>query len=200
MRPFLAVPPLALASSLVAAALAAQPTDREQASLVLRLIPAQARAHATVILRNPTDDRIVRAGDGPFVCVSDSSPARRLSLVCHHRVLEERLRMERELRKETGLKGAAFTARLCHEVGARGLEVPNGAMEITASVGIAADGSLDPTTTVYRLLWLPLATAASAGVPSEDPGEGRPWLHQAGSCGAHVMWSEPIATAGDESP
>lgn len=193
MRPLLAL----LASIVLATPLAAQLDEREQAALVLRLIPAAARPGATVILRSAAGDRVVRRGEGPFLCVSDSSPARRISLICHHRILEERLRFERELRQVTWLQGAAFTTRLCREVEARGMEVPDGAMEITASVAVLADGSIDPAATVYRLLWLPFATTASIGVPSEDPGQGRPWVHQAGSCGAHVMWSERLETAGE---
>lgn len=192
MRPILAV----LASIVIATPLAAQPDERAQAALVLRLIPAEARSGATVVLRSAAGDRVVRRGEGPFLCVSDISPARRISLICHHRVLEERLRFERELGKATGLQGGELTARLCHEGEARGMKVPNGAMEFTASVAVLTDGTIDRAATVYRLLWLPFATTASIGLPSEDPGEGRPWLHQSGSCGAHVMWSERLQTAG----
>ncbi len=63
-------------------------------------------------------------------------------------------------------------------------------MEITASVQYEADGSLAPEMTVYSLLYVPGATKESIGVPDQDPGQGMPYLHNPGGCGAHVMWSE----------
>jgi hypothetical protein len=175
----------------------AQRSPRERADLVLQLIPPAARPDATILFRDADGDEVrgrvvYREGNGPFICVSDASNSRTLSMVCHHRVLEERLQLERALSRETGLRGEAFTTRLCEEVASRHLDVPNGAMEITASLMRQPDGLLAREMTIYHLLWLPFATDASAGVPAEDPGEGHPWLHQAGTCGAHVMWSDVI--------
>lgn len=117
-------------------------------------------------------------------------------MVCHHHVLEERLRLDRELSRETGLQGAAFWERLCREVAERGWTVPDGAMEITASLPRTADGSYAREMTVYRLLWLPHQTVESTGIVDKDPRDGRPFLHQGATCSAHVMWSEVIAADG----
>ena len=43
---------------------------------------------------------------------------------------------------------------------------------------------------VYHLLYFPFATEASIGIPDEERSQGAPWLHLAGTCQAHVMWTE----------
>lgn len=183
---------LSISSVGIANAASGQVTPVQRAELVLRLLPAEARSEATILFRDAEGEERYRDGTGRFLCVSDTSGAERISMVCHHHVLEERLRFERELRRETGLRGAAFRERLCGEVAGRGLEIPAGAMEITASLAQSAEGKYADEMTVYHLLWTPGQTAETIGVVDTDPGEGEPWLHQAGTCGAHVMWSEQI--------
>ena len=173
---------------------AAQLTEEERAALVLELLPQSARAGATIVLREGDDEKVVREGDGAFLCVSDASRADRLSMVCHHHVLEARLRFERELRKATGLTGAALRERICEDAGEAERSIPDGSMEITASLSPDEDGDYPDEMTVYRLLWMPGSTPDVSGIDTEDPGEGRPYLHQAGTCGAHVMWSEVVPT------
>jgi hypothetical protein len=113
-------------------------------------------------------------------------------MVCHHRILEARLRFERALGKHTGLQGDAFRERLCEEVDGSELDVPAGSMEITASLARNDDGTYEDELTVYYLLWVPGENSATLGVSDRDPGEGRPFLLQAYTCGAHVMWSETV--------
>lgn len=183
---------LATASAGAPVGATGQMTPAERADLVLRLLPIEARSGATVVLRGTDREERYRTGTNGFLCVSDATTPQRLSMVCHHRVLEERLRFERRLRVETGLGGDAFRERLCAEVARRRWQVPNGAMEITAS--LTRDGAGRPAAemTVYHLLWFPHSTTATLGVVDEDPGGGRPFLHHAGTCGAHVMWSEVV--------
>lgn len=85
-----------------------------------------------------------------------------------------------------------FRERLCREVDGSDLAIPAGAMEITANLPLGSEGDYSHSMTVYHLLWTPGHTTATLGVSDEDPGEGRPFLHQAGTCGAHVMWSEDV--------
>lgn len=187
---------LSIGYAVIPVGISGQVTPAQRAELVLRLLPAQARSDATVLLRDAEGEERYREGTGRFLCVSDASVTGRLSMVCHHHVLEERLRFERELRRETGLRGDAFRERLCNEVSGRELEIPAGAMEITASLARDDDGVYADEMTVYHLLWLPTHTAETIGVVDEDPGKGQPWLHQAGTCGAHVMWSEQVRADG----
>ncbi len=183
---------LALGAALLAEPASGQIPDGRRAKLVLRLLPAEARSEATILLRDGEREERYREGTGRFLCVSDASTPARLSMVCHHHVLEERLRFERELRRKTGLRGAAYRERLCDEVVSRALEVPYGAMEITATLTTTEDGTYESEMTVYHLIWLPRESTETIGVVDQDPGDGKPWLHQSGTCGAHVMWSEVI--------
>lgn len=195
-RCWVAVSLLLLGAISPVAAQVGEVPKEHRAELVLRLLPEEARPFATIVLRHGSREEHYQKGTGRFLCISDVSSAQRLSMVCHHRVLEERLRFERELSRQTGLQGQAFRERLCDEIAERGWSVPDGAMEITASLARTDDGSYAREMTVYHLLWLPHQTVESTGVVGEDPGNGRPFLHQAGTCGAHVMWSEVVAVPG----
>jgi len=168
---------------------AAQLTPEKRAELVLSLLPTPARADATVVLRDGANEVLYREGGGRFLCISDASSATRLSMVCHHHELEERLRLGRDLSRETELGGAAFRERLCDEAAARDVVVPNGTMEISASLARDSEGSYATEMTSYHLLYLPDGTEETVGVTEEDPGDGGPWLHNAGTCDAHVMWA-----------
>lgn len=184
-----------MAGGVVHATHGQQLTAGQQAHLVLSLLPPTAQSSATVVLRDGEGDTVYRRGSGAFVCVSDMTTAPRLSLGCHHQTLDRQLGLERELSR-SGLKGAEFRRRRCEEAEARKIDVPNGAMEISASLPVDSTGTPAAEMTVWYLLWLPHATAASEGVPDTDPGDGRPFLHQAETCSAHVMWSEvrPVDT------
>ncbi len=197
-RTFLFFLCVSLAAAVLPGSVSAQESDAWRAELALTLLPDSARPHATVLLRSREHDDRYRDGTGPFICVSDASSPQRLSMVCHHQVLEEALRFARDLRQETELRGNAFRKLLCEEVASRGLEVPDGAMEITASLTRNEDGTRPSEMTVYHLLWLPQQTTETLGVVDEDPGDGQPWLHHAGMCGAHVMWSDVIAVQSEE--
>ena len=159
-----------------------------RSTLAEALLPDSARAGAKIIVRDATGESVIRNGDG-FICVSDSSRPGRVSLNCHHETLEEQIKLEGAIAKE-GFRGKEFTQRLCERAEARGFTVPDGAIEISASIKLESDGSLPHEMTVYYLMYLPQATTTTLGIVDEDPGGGSPWLHMAGSCQAHVMWSE----------
>ncbi len=176
----------------------ADPTGGDHAQnrttdLVLSLLPREARRGASVVMRNGEGETMVRSGSGSFLCVIDANNAARLSLNCHDRRLIPLLHMEREV-GAAGLRGAAFREELCTRVEAEAADSPTGLLEISASVGITSEGQLADSMTVYHLLYTPNETSASLGLRDDDPGAGAPWLHHAGSCNAHVMWSERRAT------
>lgn len=167
---------------------------RTRVALAESLLPGAARNEATIVVRDPAGEAVTREGEG-FVCVVDSSYDDRLGINCHHRSLDAQLAIEREL-GQTGLRGAEFRQALCERVAAAGIRVPDGAMEISTSVRIEPDGTLQPEMTVYYLLYLPHQTLAGTGISDVDPGDASPWLHMAGTCQAHVMWHEkrPLPT------
>ncbi len=181
------------AAALVALPAVAYAQDRTT-ELALSLLPREARSGASVVIRNGEGEAMVRSGSGSFLCVIDANNAERLSLNCHDRKLIPLLRLEREV-GAAGLRGAAFREELCTRVQAEAAGPPTGSLEISASVAIPSEGQLADSMTVYHLLYTPNQTSASLGLRDDDPGAGAPWLHHAGSCNAHVMWSERRATA-----
>jgi hypothetical protein len=120
-----------------------------------------------------------------------SFPRDRVGVNCHD------ARLANYLQKKTallagGLDGAQARRQIDVAVKAGSLELPPGALEVAGS---GPRGDLTPNEIVIRgnhFLYFPFATAAKSGLPEEDPGDGRPWLHYAGQAEAHLMW--PAAT------
>ncbi|MEM7416222.1 MAG: hypothetical protein AAF389_12035 [Gemmatimonadota bacterium] len=183
-----------LVGFMVAGGASGQMPAPEQIDLALSLLPPSAREATSVVLRDETGDVLERPGDGPFVCVSDASNPNRISVLCHHKTLDGLMLLKERLRAESGLRGSDFRALLCERVGPAGVVAPAGAMEIMGSLPRTATGYASEMT-VTRLLYVPFETTIGLGIADEDPGDGRPWLHHAGTCGAHVMWSEVRSTA-----
>jgi hypothetical protein len=177
----------------VSPVVATQVSAEVRTHIVLELLPGRARSDAAVMLRDSAGERTIRPGAG-FICVSDFTQPDRLSSTCHHPQLGEQMALAREFQD---LRGEEFRRQVCAEAGRRGIRVPNGAMEITASLGIAGNGRPDSTMTMYHLLWVPFETQQTLGVTNQDPGDGRAWLHHGGTCQAHIMWSEKVRVNGD---
>lgn len=171
--------------------MATQTSVETRTQLLLTMLPYEAQPTARLVMRDSASQRTVRRGDG-FICISTLRPApgsSRISNNCHHPALGDMIGLEQEL---ANLDRAEFRRQLCVQARARGVRVPKGAMEITSSIAVDSTGKLDSTMTVYHLLWMPFETRESLGVVDEDPGDGRPWLHRAGTCQAHVMWSDDV--------
>lgn len=172
--------------------LAAQDPVEKQFTVLLELLPADVRDEVTLLV--PGDDglRTYRKGTGHFVCIGDPPGDGRLNVVCHHESLGPVLSHQRSL-SEGGLRGKAFQERLCRDVRSGIVEMPDRAYMLDASAALKPDGSLPDSVTVYHMLQLPYATEGSAGISDEELVPGKPWLHHAGTCDAHLMWSEKRA-------
>ena len=125
------------------------------------------------------------AAANELICATTSTRADRWSAACYQPALAAMREIAADLEP-----GPDFDERLCRAMAARREAMPRGAIETTASGAIAEGSAWPDSITVYRLLYLPFATETELGVPDEDPEDGSPWLHQAGLCTAHVMWSE----------
>jgi hypothetical protein len=88
-------------------------------------------------------------------------------------------------------RGPAFREHVCRILDREGHATPHGAMEVSAS-GLVRDGQgLPDSVTVYHLLYVPFATAATVGIPDQAPGSGargctRPGPARHTSCGRSV--------------
>lgn len=189
---------LLMIAALSSGAVAREVPEARGLALAESLLPPRARSAARLVARDTRGERTVRPGDG-LICVSDDSAPGHLSLNCHHQTLHDLLALEREV-SVLGLQGAERSRWLCEEAEKRAIVVPDGAMEITATLAVDPDGSLPEEMTVYYLLYLPYATTATVGIPDQSPGDASPWLHLAGTCRAHVMWFERRPVERDEAP
>ena len=99
MSPARTVRGLVLAALLVPSALAAQEAiamaDLERAVLPL---PVSDRGGATVMVVENDEARVVREGDGEFICLADAPGDDRFQAACYHRSLEPYMARGRELR------------------------------------------------------------------------------------------------------
>lgn len=174
----------------------AQAPVETQFTLLLEMLPADVRDEVTLIV--PTDDgfETYREGTSHFICVGDPPGDERLNLVCHHESLAPVLSHQRSLAQQ-GLRGQAFRERLCRDVRSGIVDMPDRAYMLDASASLKPDGSLPDSVTVYHMLQLPYATEESAGISDEEVAPGAPWLHHAGTCDAHLMWSERRALPRD---
>jgi len=174
-----------LALACAATAASAQITER-QMQAGLGLLPAGARAEAQVLVPDGDGFRVYRAGTNDWSC-RISTNGTRLTANCHHRVLEGKLDLERRM-AAAGRSGAAVRKELAAQLHSGHVSIPPGSVEITGS-GELVDGSQVPSVMQgYYFVYFPFATSASVGVPDQDSGQGRPWLHQGGTADAHLMW------------
>jgi hypothetical protein len=73
--------------------------------------------------------------------------------------------------------------------------VPDRAYSFDLSGRIPEGRDQPDSVTVYHYIQLPYATMESAGITDEEPSPGEPWLHQGGTCSAHLMWSKTLRFA-----
>ena len=177
----------------------AQGPEVRQFDVLLRSIPFGERDAAT--LKVPRGDALVvmRPGNGLFECIGDTPGDARFSVMCYHRSLQHFLAYTRML-ADQGLLGEAFRERLCAAVERGVITAPRRALVLTAGANIEPDGSLPDSITVYHLLQLPNATATETGLPQVAHRPNAPYLHNGGSCDAHVMWSHRESIGIDAAP
>ncbi len=165
-----------------------------QFDVLLRLLPGDLAAAARLVVPANNGSREVRAGAGVFECLGDAPDDAQFSIQCYHRGMTEFVAYQNWLGK-LGLRGKAFRDRFCQDVTAGRVNVPDRGYLITASGPRGPHGELPDSVTIYHFLQLPHATEASIGLPASEVTPGSPWLHHAGTCNAHVMWSERRSVA-----
>jgi len=184
---------LAPACALAPPALGAQAALPEavQIAAATAPLPEAFRAGATVRGYRGGDPALVtlREGEGEFVCLASDPRAERFHAACYHASLEPFMERGRELRA-AGVRGATVDS-------VRNAEVLEGRVQMPAHAALYSltgpPSVLDPATGAVRgarplyVLYLPLATGASTGL-SERPVSGAPWLMDAGTTRAHVMF------------
>ncbi len=160
-----------------------------QLDLLVSLIPPDLRGGVRVVVPTAAGLEVVREGSNRFTCVADTPGDDRFVVSCYHESLGPFLDRMRALRA-SGLAGSAARERTCAEVSSGRLPMPKRAYNLSASGPLVPDSDVPDSLLVYHLLQIPFATEASEGITDEEHVAGQPWLHHAGTCDAHIMWSE----------
>ncbi len=156
---------------------------------VLDLLPGTLAKSARVTVPSEGGPIVVREGDGPLECIGDQPGDAVFAVQCYHRTLAPFVAHEAVLSAQ-GVSGSAFRERVCRDVEAGAVALPDRGYLMTASGARPGPTRLPDSVMVYHFLYLPFATEASVGLPASEVAPGQPWLHHAGSCSAHLMWSE----------
>jgi hypothetical protein len=155
-------------------------------------LPAQFRDGATVLGYRPGQAALstLRDGTGPYICLAaDPAQLERFHVACYQRSLEPFMARGRELRAEG--RGAEVDAVRNREAEAGTLRMPTAPAALYSLT--AAPGDVDRATGEIRggrplyVIYVPFATAESTGLPT-TPVPGAPWLMDAGTAKAHIMF------------
>ncbi|MFN2564395.1 MAG: hypothetical protein ABR499_05205 [Gemmatimonadaceae bacterium] len=165
------------------------PAEQQIAAAVLPL-PADLRAGATVMGYAP-DGRFVtlREGPGTMTCLASNPTSQRFHVACYHRSLEPFMARGRELRAQ-GVAGDQVDTVRFREARSGKLKLPKEPAMLYSLTG----GTFDPATSTANgarplfVIYVPFATAESTGL-SATPVRGAPWIMQAGTPKAHIMFT-----------
>lgn len=187
LLPFVAV--AASAQSPAAAATPIPPAAQQIAAAVLPL-PAEMRAGATVMgYREAGKLVVLRPGNNGMHCLALYVTRPDFHVACYHESLEPFMARGRELRTQ-GVTGAQVDSVRFREVREKKLPMPAmGALyTITAKKEQydAATNKVTGTDGLLAVVYVPGATTATTGVPSQPRANG-PWLMFPGTLKAHIM-------------
>ena len=180
---------------LVCASLNAQHSKQDQIDMALLAAPESTRAGAhvygfdengkMVTLREGTNDWIVRS-------TNPNSP--NFEVVCYKKDVEPFMARGRELRAEGKNRGEIFDIRE-KEMAAGTLQKPDKGS--TLSIYYGGEARYNAETKALEggkfryVVYMPLATQESTGLPLRPHGKGHPWLMFPGLYRAHIMITPP---------
>jgi len=128
---------------------------------------------------------VLRPGTNDYVCLADKPGDDRFEASCYDARLEPFMARGRALRAEG--KGMGEVRRIRQsEIEAGTLALPDSSRLISLRGQINPVSGRPDSVSVLRVLYLPHATAESAGVPASAP-RGEPFLMEAGTYRAHLM-------------
>ena len=155
--------------------------------------PADLKDDARVLGYNADGDLIeLRAGTNDFTCLADNPFDDRFHAACYHNTIDAFMERGRALRKE-GLGRNEIRAQRLKEIEAGTLKMPEEPAALYQLFGSANSlntetGEVTDVRPLY-VMYMPYATTESTGLSSQAPMEGAPWLMDAGTPWAHIMYS-----------
>jgi hypothetical protein len=170
------------------------PTPEQQIAVSVMALPPNMQAGATVMgWKSPTGKlEVLRQGTNGMNCLAQFAIEPRFHVSCYHEGMEPFMLRGRQLREQ----GITVPEKLDS---VRYLEVSQGKIRMPGQAAlyqiIGDSASWEPTTGALsrtRLLfviYIPGATEASSGLPTRPPANGAPWLMNAGTPKAHIMFT-----------
>lgn len=165
--------------------------------IAVQALPEVFRSDATVLGTSPDGGPLpeLRRGEGVYVCLAPDPGAEMLRSACYHRSLEPFMARGRELSAE-GYEEAERIQKRNEEVEAGLIPMPDGPASLFQIA--APREAVDRETGEMRearglvVVYVPGATAESTGLP-DRPVPGLPWLMDAGTPRAHIMFTPDMS-------
>jgi hypothetical protein len=168
---------------------ATMPPKEEQIAAAVLPLPDAMRASARVHGYDASGKFVIlREGKG-MVCLAQYPKEPQFHVSCYHESMEPFMARGRELRDGGTSANQVDTVRFA-EVKNGKLKMPAGAASLYQIFGKSYDPKTQTVTEGRRLyvVYVPGATGASTGLP-ERPHGNDPWLMQAGTPKAHIMFT-----------
>ena len=176
---------------LFAASSFAQKNKQDQINMAVLAAPESVRAEATVYGFDDDGSFILlRQGTNDFIVRSDDPNKAGFEVVCYPKNAEPFMARGRALKSEGKNFGEVLAIRE-KEAEEGKLRMPN--MGSVLHIYAGKEGSYNVAkdsieNAYYRyVVYMPLATEASSGIPAKPNGAGHPWLMYPGLHRAHIM-------------
>lgn len=186
---------LGLLLSLFSTSLFAQYSTEDQINMALLAAPETAREGAHVYGFNDKGEMVtLRKGTNEFIVRSDDPNRKGFEVVCYKTDVEPFMARGRELRAEGKNRGEVFDIRE-KEMKDGSLRKPD--QGSTLQIYYGPDAKYNPETKALEggkfryVVYMPLATQESTGLPLKPQGPGHPWLMFPGLYRAHIMITPP---------
>ena len=165
----------------------------QQITLALLPLPKVFRPDATVMGYDASGKFVVlRKGTGAMTCLMSDPKSTEFHPACYQNGMEPFMARGRELRGQ-GVTGTAVDSIRFSDVKAGKVPVPTQAATLWAMDGLMKDvdakaGTVSAAVKLRYSVYMPFATAATTGLPTEPLANG-PWLMDAGTPKAHIMFT-----------
>jgi len=165
----------------------------QQIALAVLPLPKVFRADATILGYDAKGKLVtLRRGTGVMICLMSDPKQATFDPACYQNSMEPFMARGRELRAQ-GVQGAKVDSVRFSEVKSGKLPMPKQAASLWALDGPmsgvnAAAGTITAAIKPRYAVYMPFATSATTGLP-EEPIPGAPWLMDAGTPKAHIMFA-----------
>lgn len=167
----------------------------EQITQAVLPLPNDLRASATV-LGYGADGKLttLRTGTGGMTCLANNPQSPRFHVACYHKSMDPFMARGRELRTQ-GVQGDQVDSVRFREAREGKIKLPTQPSVLYSLTG--AKDAYDPATKTAKgtplfVVYIPYATSETTGL-SAVPQRGTPWVMNAGTPKAHIMFVPSMA-------